>query len=113
MAASLVAAGNILSRLLGFVREPVIAALFGATGTADAFEVATRIPNMIFDVIVGGGIAAVLVPMFSGLTDSRGAEFGTFLQPAPGGWLNHRRDRGRSRDFRGSVSSHSRSRLLG
>lgn len=71
MAASLVAAGNILSRLLGFVREPVIAALFGATGTADAFEVATRIPNMIFDVIVGGGIAAVLVPMFSGLTDSR------------------------------------------
>ena len=60
-----------LSRLLGFVREPVIAALFGATGTADAFEVATRIPNMLFDVVVGGAISAVLVPVFSGLADDK------------------------------------------
>ena len=70
-AASLVAAGNVLSRLLGFIREPVIAALFGATGTADAFEVATRVPNMLFDVVVGGAISAVLVPVFSGLADDR------------------------------------------
>ena len=70
-AASLVAAGNVLSRLLGFVREPVIAALFGATGTADAFEVATRVPNMLFDVVVGGAISAVLVPVFSGLDNDK------------------------------------------
>lgn len=60
-----------MSRLLGFIREPVIAALFGATGTADAFEVATRVPNMLFDVVVGGAISAVLVPVFSGLADDR------------------------------------------
>ncbi len=65
------AAGNVLSRLLGFVREPVIAALFGATGTADAFEVATRVPNMLFDVVVGGAISAVLVPVFSGLDNDK------------------------------------------
>ena len=70
-AASLVAAGNVLSRLLGFVREPVIAALFGATGTADAFEVATRVPNMLFDVVVGGAVSAVLVPVFSGFADDK------------------------------------------
>jgi putative peptidoglycan lipid II flippase len=68
-AAALVAAGNILSRLLGFVREPVIAALFGATGTADAFEVATRLPTMIFDVAIGGAVSAVLVPVFSTVND--------------------------------------------
>ena len=68
-AAALVAAGNILSRLLGFVREPVIAALFGATGTADAFEVATRLPTMIFDVAIGGAVSAVLVPVFTTVND--------------------------------------------
>lgn len=60
-----------LSRLIGFVREPVIAALFGASGTADAFELATRVPSMLFDVAVGGAIAAVLVPLFSSLGDDK------------------------------------------
>ena len=74
MAASVVAAGNILSRLLGFVREPVIAALFGATGATDAFEVATRLPTMIFDVAIGGAVSAVLVPVFTSVThDERSA----------------------------------------
>ncbi len=69
LAASLVAAGNVLSRLLGFIREPVIAALFGATGATDAFEVATRLPTMIFDVAIGGAVSAVLVPVFTSVTD--------------------------------------------
>ena len=41
-AASLIAAGNVISRVLGLVREIVIAALFGATGQVSAFEVAQR-----------------------------------------------------------------------
>jgi putative peptidoglycan lipid II flippase len=67
LAAIIIASGNMLSRLLGFVREPVIAALFGATGATDAFEVATRLPTMIFDVAIGGAISAVLVPVFTSI----------------------------------------------
>ena len=67
LAAIIIASGNMLSRLLGFVREPVIAALFGATGATDAFEVATRLPTMIFDVAIGGAVSAVLVPVFTSI----------------------------------------------
>lgn len=67
LAAIIIASGNVLSRLLGFVREPVIAALFGATGATDAFEVATRLPTMIFDVAIGGAVSAVLVPVFTSI----------------------------------------------
>lgn len=73
-----------LSRLLGFVREPVIAALFGATGTADAFEVATRLPTMIFDIAIGGAVAAVLVPIFSTVTDDERSASDLFYSIAIG-----------------------------
>ncbi len=69
IAAALVAAGNVLSRLLGFVREPVIAALFGASGTADAFEVATRLPQLVHELVIGGAISGVLIPLFSEMAD--------------------------------------------
>ena len=64
-AASFIAAGNVISRVLGLVREIVIAALFGATGQVSAFEVAQRIPIMLYDLLVGGMVNAVLVPVFS------------------------------------------------
>ena len=69
----LVAAGNVLSRLLGFVREPVIAAVFGATAQADAFEIASRIPNTLLEVAIGGAVSAVLVPLLAGLGDPAAA----------------------------------------
>ena len=36
---------NMLSRLLGLIREMVIGSIFGATGMTDAYVSATRIPN--------------------------------------------------------------------
>ena len=64
-AASLIATGNIVSRILGLVREIVIAYLFGATGFVSAFEAAQRIPIMLYDLLIGGMVNAVLVPIFS------------------------------------------------
>ena len=64
-AASLIASGNIASRILGLAREIVIANLFGATGFVSAFEAAQRIPIMLYDLLVGGMVNAVLVPVFS------------------------------------------------
>ncbi len=64
-AATLIATGNIVSRVLGLGREIVIADLFGATGQVSAFEAAQRIPIMLYDLLVGGMVNAVLVPVFS------------------------------------------------
>jgi putative peptidoglycan lipid II flippase len=68
-AASLIAAGNIMSRVLGLVRETVIANLFGATGLVSAFEAAQRIPIMLYDLLVGGMVSSALVPVFSEMAE--------------------------------------------
>jgi putative peptidoglycan lipid II flippase len=57
-------AGNVISRLLGLVREQVMAWLFGATGATDAFVAASTVPTMVYDFLVGGAISAALVPVF-------------------------------------------------
>jgi putative peptidoglycan lipid II flippase len=64
-AATVVALGNVSSRVLGLIRETVISHLFGATGLVSAFRVAGIVPTMIYDLLVGGMISAALVPVFS------------------------------------------------
>jgi len=63
-AATIILLGNVTSRLLGLVREQVMAWLFGATGGTDAFVVAAAVPTMVYDLLVGGAITAALVPVF-------------------------------------------------
>ncbi len=64
-AASVIAAGNVVSRVLGLARETVIANLFGASGQVSAFRVAQIIPTMLYDLLVGGMVSSALVPVFS------------------------------------------------
>lgn len=64
-AATLISAGNIASRILGLVRETVIAYLFGATGYVSVFRVAATIIQTLYDFLVGGMVSAALVPVFS------------------------------------------------
>jgi len=68
-AATLIAAGNVASRILGLVRETVIAYLFGATGMVSAFDVASRVPRMLFDLLIDGMVSSALVPVFSELAE--------------------------------------------
>jgi len=68
-AAAVIALGNVASRLLGLVREQVMAALFGATGSTDAFVAASAVPQMVYDLLVGGAISAALVPTFVDVAD--------------------------------------------
>ncbi|MCB0052963.1 MAG: hypothetical protein KDE24_25855, partial [Caldilinea sp.] len=63
--AGVLAAGNLVSRILGLVREMVIAALFGATGQVSAFRVAAQVPTLLYDFLVGGMLSAALVPVLS------------------------------------------------
>lgn len=73
--AGLIGAATMASRLLGLVREQVLAYLFGASNQMDAFKVAFRIPNLFRDLFAEGAMSAAFVPAFTRrLTlDGRGA----------------------------------------
>ena len=69
--AGIIAIGNVASRLLGVVRVTVIAHLFGASGLVSAFEAATRVPMMIYDLLVNGMLSAAVVPVLSEYADRK------------------------------------------
>ena len=64
-AAGLIGLGNVLSRLLGLARDSAIAHYFGAGGPVSAFRLALQIPQIAYDLLIGGLISAALVPVFS------------------------------------------------
>jgi len=53
------------SRVLGLVRDAVLAALFGAGPAMDAYLVAFRIPNLLRDLFAEGAMSAAFVPTFT------------------------------------------------
>lgn len=53
------------SRILGFVRDLVIAKLFGAGVQAQAFVVAFRLPNLFRDLVAEGAMTTAVVPVLS------------------------------------------------
>jgi len=63
--AGILAAGNLVSRVLGLAREVVIAALFGATGEVSAFRIAAQVPTLLYDFLIGGMLSGALVPVLS------------------------------------------------
>lgn len=73
-AALIIMLGNLTSSALGFVRQAVIAAVFGATPATDAFVAASIVPQIFYDLTIGAAISAALIPTFSALAESRGAD---------------------------------------
>jgi len=63
-AAGVVGVWTSLSRVLGFVRDMVIAKYMGAGLTADAFFVAFRIPNLLRRLFAEGALSAAFIPTF-------------------------------------------------
>ena len=53
------------SRILGLVRDQVLAFYFGAGDANDAFRVAFRIPNLVNDLFAEGAMSAAFVPTFT------------------------------------------------
>ena len=53
------------SRILGFIRDIVLARLFGAGSAADAFFVAYRIPSLLRELFAEGSMSAAFIPVFS------------------------------------------------
>ena len=73
-AAALVAAGILVSRLSGFIRERAFAHAFGSTPAADVFKAALRIPNLLQNLFGEGVLSASFVPVYTRLTRSDPAE---------------------------------------
>lgn len=64
--ASIIALGNVASRVLGLVRDTVIKShLFGATGAVSAYDLAVIVPTTLYDLLIGGMVSSALVPVFS------------------------------------------------
>jgi putative peptidoglycan lipid II flippase len=63
--ATLAGVAVLTSRILGLVRETVLAALFGAGNDMDAYLVAFRIPNLTRDLFAEGAMSSAFVPTFT------------------------------------------------
>ncbi|MBS3809508.1 MAG: murein biosynthesis integral membrane protein MurJ [Desulfobacterales bacterium] len=64
-AAGIIGLATLLSRILGFVRDMVIAWFFGAGRLSDAFFVAFRIPNLLRRLFAEGTLSMAFVPVFT------------------------------------------------
>ena len=64
-AAGLIGVATFSSRILGFVRDMVLAKMFGATPAADAFFVAYRVPNLLRELFAEGSMSSAFIPVFT------------------------------------------------
>ncbi|MCD7776874.1 MAG: murein biosynthesis integral membrane protein MurJ, partial [Firmicutes bacterium] len=65
LTAGFMAAATFSAKVLGLVRDMMVASYFGTGVTADAYMLATKIPTTLFDAVVGGVISAAFIPIFS------------------------------------------------
>ena len=65
-------AGTLLSRITGLVREVVVAGLFGASRSMDAFNVAYTLANLARQLLAEGALSAAFVPVFSQVLERDG-----------------------------------------
>lgn len=85
-ATAILAAGTLASRLTGFARVLAIGYVLGVGVLSDAFNYANGIPNIIYDLLLGGILSATLIPVFVDALDRP-----TRLE-RPGGRRDHARD---------------------
>ena len=64
-AAGILAMSALISRLLGLLRDRVLAGRFGAGEELDVYFAAFRIPDFVFGILIMAGISAVFLPIFS------------------------------------------------
>jgi putative peptidoglycan lipid II flippase len=75
-AVGVIGAATLASRVLGFVRDMVVARAFGAGPVTDAFFVAYRIPNLLRRLLAEGALSTAIIPVFTESLERDGrAEF--------------------------------------
>ncbi len=71
--ALLLASSVLLSRVLGYVREVVLAYQLGASAETDAYYAAFQIPDLLNYFLAGGALSIAFLPLFTRVRDARGA----------------------------------------
>ena len=70
-AALVIAIFGVVSRLLGFIRDRILAGTFGAGDVLDAYYAAFRIPDFLYGLLVAGALSAAFVPVFTELREKK------------------------------------------
>ena len=70
---------TLISRLLGLVREMLVARYYGATGQTDSFAFALVVPELLRTLIVSGAVASVFVPLMTETQKSGKADQAKYL----------------------------------
>ena len=84
-AVGVIGAATLASRVLGFVRDMVMARAFGAGPVTDAFFVAFRIPNLLRRLLAEGALSTAIIPVFTEYLERAGrAEFGRMVRAVTG-----------------------------
>lgn len=65
---------TMMSRVLGFVRDAIIARFFGAGASADAFFVAFKLPNLLRRIFAEGAFSQAFVPILAEYKSQQGEE---------------------------------------
>jgi putative peptidoglycan lipid II flippase len=66
-AAAAVALVTVASRLVGFGRIAVLSRSLGTSCVGDTYQAANSIPNVVFEVVAGGALASLVVPVLAGV----------------------------------------------
>ncbi len=85
--AAVISAATFVSRILGFVRDVVIAFALGAGPLADAFFVAFRIPNLLRRLFAEGSLTMAFVPVFTRIKQEEGLDAAFVLARSTLAWL--------------------------
>ena len=74
-ASSVMAVGTIISRITGFARSILAVAVLGTALLADTYNVANTMPNILYNLLVGGALTAIFVPqIIRSFNDEDGGE---------------------------------------
>ena len=71
---AIVGSMTMISRVLGFIRDIVIARFFGADGGTDAFFVAFKIPNFMRRLFAEGAFSQAFIPVLSDYKENNSTE---------------------------------------
>lgn len=64
-------AAFVLSNLVGLVRQILIMRAFGTDAALDAFNAASRLPEILFSLVAGGALGSAFIPMFTGFLEKK------------------------------------------
>ena len=70
-AAIIVGAASLASRLVGVLRDRVLASTFGAGDVLDAYYAAFRIPDFLYNLVILGALSAAFIPVFTEYLEKR------------------------------------------